>query len=315
MAVPAFTPRQLELELALILRTVHTNLCFLVGVERAAAAFGLPNNQQFPEDFPVEEFPVEELPIFWVVQRLAAYVTRQEGQAGAIRQDLWRIPALLHTVTPELEEAWLDARRQFPERAETLVTPDIDAAPEFVDGLHYRGIIKKIAALAEARAKIDQGWPLMLNEMALLVGFNERSVMSASSRNEFESQIRDGRRWVDAEEALKWLLPRGYKPTQSEPEPEALPDGKPEEMVFVPVANDGTFFSPDCRIGRHFIVGPRGKERKIQNFLDALDALRKMPVAYWHRANSSGQWGLVRESTWHRVPLRTLVDLPSGTQA
>lgn len=308
MTALAFTPRQLELELALILRTVHTNLCFLVGEQRAASAFDLPETQGAPEDFLVEEFPVEELPVFFVVQRLAAYVTRQEGSAESIRQDLARVPALLHVVTPELEKFWSEARQEFPDHAETEVTPEIDAAPEFVDGLHYRGLIKQITALAEARAKIDQGWPLMLNEMAILVGFNERSVMSAASRNEFPSEVREGRRWVDADEALKWLLPRGYKPTQAQPEPEILPNGNPEEMVFVPVANDGTFFGPDCRIGRHFTVGPRGKERKVENYLDALDALSKMPIAYWRRANASGQWGLVRESTWHRVPLRALID-------
>jgi hypothetical protein len=308
MTLSAFTPRQLELELALILRTLHTNLCFLVGEDRAAAAFDLPESQRAPEDFLPEEFPVEELPIFPVVQRLAAYVTRQQGEAASIRQDLWQVHALLYVVTPELEKFWCEAHKVFPEHVDTEVTPDIDGDPNVLAGLHYRGLIKTIAALAEARAKIDQGWPLALNEMALLVGFNERSVMSAASRNEFASEVRDGRRWVDADEALKWLLPRGYKPTLPEPMPELMPDGTPEPMVFVPVASDGTFFSPDCRIGRHYTVGPRGRERKIADYREALEALAQMPVAYWRRANASGQWGQVRESTWHRVPLRTLIN-------
>ena len=103
MTLISFTPRQLDLELALILRTLHTNLCALVGEDRAARAFDLPGDATAPEEFLPEEFPVEELPIYLVVQRVTAYVVQQIGSPQSICQDLNTLAALTHVVTPELE--------------------------------------------------------------------------------------------------------------------------------------------------------------------------------------------------------------------
>ena len=309
MAIPEFTSRQLDLELALLLRTTHANLCFVIGEERAGPAFGLPEDQQFPEELLPEEFPVEEFPIHQVLQRLAAYTVNQNGAGQhSMLMDLEAMKALTRGLTPELEEFWKGAAAVFPDELATGITPSGDDLDEgFAVGIHYRGLIKSIMALATARWKVDRGHPLMLNEIALLVGFNERSVMSAATRGEFKSEVHDGRRWVDTEEALKWMLPRGYLPTEMPAEEiVAAPEAPAEEMVFVPVAADQTFFSPDCRVGKGYTIGAKGSEQKVVDYFEALHALSQMPIAYWRRANASGNWGIVRGVDWHRVTKSSL---------
>lgn len=304
MSAVIFTPRQLDLELALLLRNLYINLCYLVGTEKSSAAFGLNELNQHPGDLLPEEFPIEEFPAYSAIHKLANFVNNQVGfTLGSFVYETEAINALLYLLTPELEKKWSEAAISFPEEHKNGITPLDNVDEEFSVGIHYRGLIKKIIALAEARHKVDDGYPLTLSEMALLVGFNERSVMSAANRNEFISEMRDGRRWVESDEALKWMTPRGYKPTvyAAKNDIPGYPDAYQDEMYFVPVAADKTFFSPECRIGKGYTIGQKGNEIKIEDYFEALHALSKMPAPYWRRANSEGNWGIVRGIEWHRI--------------
>ena len=66
----------------------------------------------------------------------------------------------------------------------------------------------------------------------------------------------------------------------------------------VPVAKDGTSFGPHLRRGGGYTVGDKCAERKFGRFDDALDYLKKQPIARWRRPNSIGNWGIVTEASW-----------------
>jgi hypothetical protein len=76
--------------------------------------------------------------------------------------------------------------------------------------------------------------------------------------------------------------------------------------VFVPVARDGGMFHPGLRRNGTYSVGPKGAETHIADFDAALDALQRMPAAYWHRPNEAGAWGVVRAVEWLRLDMSDL---------
>jgi hypothetical protein len=307
---PSFSPRQLDLELALLLGDLHTKLYSVLGAERAALAFRFPLGRQEPWEFPPEEIPVDEFPIREDAHLLAAYVTEQRGYRVA-GIDINNLKLLTYWITEELEDFWAGAHSTWPEFAASGITPDGNGDElDLAVGVHYRGIIKSLVAHGSARLKIDNGQPLTLTELALLAGHNERSVMSAASRGEFPSIAGEKRRLVNADDALDWLLPRGYKPTRWEsesPRGEALSEGLPTvEAVFVPVARDGSMFEPSCRTSGGYTVGEKLNEQKFQDFYEALDALTQMPTPKWRRPNLSGNRGIVSGVEWHRVSKATM---------
>jgi transcriptional regulator with XRE-family HTH domain len=74
--------------------------------------------------------------------------------------------------------------------------------------------------------------------------------------------------------------------------------------VYVPFANDGSYFNPMERRPRSqvFVVGEKSQPLKFKDFDQALDYLRKMEVAKWWRRNVSGNWGLVTAVRWGLLP-------------
>jgi hypothetical protein len=58
----------------------------------------------------------------------------------------------------------------------------------------------------------------------------------------------------------------------------------------VPFAKDESFFHPrKCQRAGKYTVGPKGAERKFDDYYKALDHLARMrPTAYWRRPNNAG---------------------------
>ena len=72
--------------------------------------------------------------------------------------------------------------------------------------------------------------------------------------------------------------------------------------LLVPIANDGTVFSPQlCNKKGTYQVGPKGEEKKFPNFVEALEHLKKLPTAYWRRPNPKGNWGAVKAKDWVKL--------------
>jgi len=62
----------------------------------------------------------------------------------------------------------------------------------------------------------------------------------------------------------------------------------------VPVSSDGTWFGPHlARSADKFTLGPKGREIQVAGFENALEILKKLPIAQWRRPNVKGNWGTV----------------------
>lgn len=69
-------------------------------------------------------------------------------------------------------------------------------------------------------------------------------------------------------------------------------------ILLVPVARDGTAFIPELGNSRAYTIGPKGEERKVADYRQALQELRAMPKACWRRPNDAGNWGIVTAVRW-----------------
>ena len=67
---------------------------------------------------------------------------------------------------------------------------------------------------------------------------------------------------------------------------------------LVPVAKDGSWFSPDLARSHGFTIGAKGSEVVFADYGDALQELRTMDAARWRRPNSNGNWGIVTGIRW-----------------
>lgn len=144
-------------------------------------------------------------------------------------------------------------------------------------------------------------------ELALLAGMSVQSV-----RNDFQSSSdftlskkeKPGTPTILPVHAYKWLTSRrGFRDSYSSIETHAYN----EDELLVPQAKDGTYFSMECRQGAGFKVGNKGEDKYIDNFMDALEALRKMTTPYWRRPNkTSGKHGRVAGVSWVRKTRKEL---------
>lgn len=170
--------------------------------------------------------------------------------------------------------------------------------------------ITKIANLARARWNIDrQQGDVDPTSLAVLGGVSEgriRNLMSGQDRVLENAGERSGR--ITATSALTWLQTRpDFYPSiwdQDETEEDVPSDtgvSSFSEVLFVPVAQDGSIFHPGLARDGRFQIGPKGSEFHCDSFDEALKALQHMPDAYWRRPNPSGHWSIVKGSQWARI--------------
>lgn len=74
-----------------------------------------------------------------------------------------------------------------------------------------------------------------------------------------------------------------------------------DRMIFVPVARDGSMFTPDLQRNGAYRIGAKGNEEDIPDFASALVRLNTMPVPRWRRPNEKGLWGIVSGVSWQRI--------------
>lgn len=94
----------------------------------------------------------------------------------------------------------------------------------------------------------------------------------------------------------------------AQPIPKATPAPSPARVPvkplaphgqLVPVARDGSWFSPDLqRSSGGFTIGAKGEELVVGSYAEALAQLRLMQVPRWRRPNANGNWGIVAAVEW-----------------
>lgn len=143
------------------------------------------------------------------------------------------------------------------------------------------------------------------SELAALSNMSIRSV-----RNEMLKAPKDmvykenGTQYINIAHCAQWLKSRiDFKPTKDISQVNL----DESHLIIVPVAADGSYFSPACAYKRGgYTVGEKGDEIKIDTFDEALAHLVAMPHAKWRRPNASGNYGIVSAVDWKRVDKREL---------
>ncbi|MGR3707243.1 hypothetical protein [Sulfitobacter sp.] len=166
----------------------------------------------------------------------------------------------------------------------------------------------RIADLACSRLAIDSGeGEVDLRLLAVLGRVSEGRVRNLLSETDGPLE-RDPDNGIKALSAAFWLQKKkGYLASVwQEEEPDFQETGKtadlvPEKMIFVPVARDGSMFTPDLQRNGSYRIGAKGAEENHEDFSVALSRLNVMAVPRWRRPNDNGIWGIVSGVAWQRI--------------
>ncbi len=306
-----FTENQRDREIQLLLAEIGFLIEEAVGDANAAfAALGIPDDSDFRTNRHPDHLP--DLNRFAVTRHVATierYV-RHQAWDSRIAKDIKALDVIAERVfSPSVVESYEEERAEHPPvKPKTEVASENDNEQSL--GVYYLGILHTLLAHAKARLKVDKGEPLTLGEIALLTNSREATVMTAAHRANFETHEEGSRRLANPAEpsVLEWMKGRGYQPTRREPEATGVHAAKSErgeapapEYFTVPVASDGSWFSPRCATAGGYTIGAKGDEIRHRDYFEALAALMKMKSPKWRRPNTSGNRGIVTATRYERV--------------
>lgn len=175
--------------------------------------------------------------------------------------------------------------------------------------------IAHVIDAASARWKLDSGDDtLTLAEVAAIARMRLKSVKNATAPKSSDPLPLDTTGRVPRKEAYRWLLNRrdfrdslwrnaGHQPGASVAG--AIREVGP--VVFVPVARDGSWFSPLQHSDGSYRVGPPTDPDQYERFEQALEALQRMEEPRWHVPTERG-WMVVTGVQWMRIPRSELDD-------
>jgi hypothetical protein len=167
-----------------------------------------------------------------------------------------------------------------------------------------RTILEDVVIRANNRWALDNGKPIEPLTLAEFGGISEGRIKNMMSGESKQFSNVNGK--IPALEAIKWLSDRDtfYNSVWKDQRPFYKHIDKIIEAHFVPVARDGTVFSPNLMRNNGFTIGEKGDEKKVADFEEALSVLHKMPIPYWRRKNKNGSWGIVRGVGWKRINIK-----------
>lgn len=212
--------------------------------------------------------------------------------------------------------AWVETVCLKIDRLEGLVPRKPDGTSPLVATLATRN-------MARARVKFDQGKPLTVHELASLSCVSVKRLQNAIYAKTDEAPVVDRNGLISPEAGQPWLMGRDYQPSIWKQVAALYPLAQDwgeevlfeetelnrviDDVVFVPVANDGSVFNPGLRRpGKGhdggYTIGSKGSERVVVTFDEAIAELQKMEAPRWRRPNpESGNWGIVTGQTWKRM--------------
>lgn len=176
-----------------------------------------------------------------------------------------------------------------------------------------QGVIARIINLALSRNAIDTGeGDVDLQSLAQFGGVTEGRIRNILSSN--DSGLEKVGQRVTAVSAAAWLKGRkehfaSIWQQHDEVVPEAASTDFADDVLFVPVAADGSFFHPGLARSGKFTIGAKDHETPKYSFEEALEALQKMATPRWRRPNDAGNWGIVSGRDWKRIERRQLFSM------
>lgn len=179
--------------------------------------------------------------------------------------------------------------------------------------------VERTVSAAEARIRLDTGRNVTPEQLAALAEVSLKSVKNLLSHKDGASDLRvDAHGEVPRSAAMLWLNGRSkfrsslWQTAEVVAETAPQPEHRLGEVVFVPVAKDGSWFDPiSCRNQRGYTIGPKGAEIPVDDYHEALAQLARMATPYWRRPNGAGNWGIVAGTTWQRREVAEIEQLRS----
>ncbi len=290
-----YTSDQLFRETQLLATELALLADYIVGEGAGLRALGLDQDSDFGQSLhPDMLHEIGGMAVWQRINRVERYVQDQEWHES--------LPADIHSLGLIVERTFSPAviAEYEVEKAEG----DPDDIPRAFEagagdvpvGFFHRGILADLVALARARLKVDQGERLTMADIALLLAVKEPTVVTNAHRKNFVSVEDGNRRYAEPADVLPWMTKQGYAPTHMPTAAAVVEAKRPDtvdDLVFVPVARDGTWFGPDCRSAGRYTIGVKGEEVKFTDYFEALETLVKMPTPRWRRANAEGNRGIV----------------------
>ncbi|NNU82198.1 hypothetical protein HMH01_17305 [Halovulum dunhuangense] len=197
----------------------------------------------------------------------------------------------------------VETREQILRRDVGMLQELIAATPLEAWGIKNEHAVRLVHK-ASARLKLDLGEPVNAEELSLLSGLALQSIRNKLARP--YQEIVGNQNRIEAREALAWLstrkdfLPSLWRQQDDSATLDFL-DRPIEDAIFIPVATDGSMFTPDKKKEGYYHVGAEGHECRFEDYDDALAALHKMLIPTWRRPTEGGTWTRVRASGWTRV--------------
>ncbi|WP_245815692.1 hypothetical protein [Luteimonas chenhongjianii] len=300
-----YTADQLTREAQLLATEIALLADFVIGEEAGVRALGLAADSEFAQSrHPDDLAEITGMALFGHVRRVESYVRDQEW-APEIPVDVSALQlAVDRTFSPAVLHGYEMEREAHGER-DVLGAHEVGAG-DLPFGYFHRGILADLVARAAARLKVDRGERLTMADIALLLDVREPTVITNAHRKNFPTVEDENRRYAEPGDALPWMLKQGYVPTkglpgESDTAHQTEPVGDLDDVVFVPVARDGSWFGPDCRVSGRFTIGAKEAEEKHKDYFTALEALVRMPTPRWRRPNGNGVPGIVAGVRFDRM--------------
>ena len=188
---------------------------------------------------------------------------------------------------------------------------DVSAFTERSDVIHLNGgdnALLRISRLASSRLAIDFGeGEVDIASLSILGSVSEGRIRNILSETDgpLERGVLGG---VKGLSAAAWLQKKktflaSIWQDDKERNTEVVDDMpiSADAVYFVPVARDGSMFTPDLSRDGSYQIGARGAEEKISDYEEALSRLNSMAVPRWRRPNENNLWGIVSGVTWQRI--------------
>lgn len=169
--------------------------------------------------------------------------------------------------------------------------------------------LRETVLAAEARLRLDTGRNVAPEQLAALARISLKTMKNMLTPKAGGNELHlDAVGEIARVDALRWLQAReGFRSSVWKEADAPREDKDLGQVLFVPVAKDGSWFDPvSCRRSGGYTIGPRGAEEPVHEYQEALARLWRMPVPYWRRPNSAGNWGIVAGISWQRKPLADL---------
>jgi len=310
----SYTEDQLTREVQLLLTELYHITEAVFGESAGLRAMGLDEQSEFAKSLHPDALEdLADYPIWRDILWVHAYVREARVSADNQRPDLSRLARTIdHAFSPALIRGYEEEKQGNGEWIGNIPGPFEFGAGDVPFGFFYNGILSVLVALAQARAKMDNGERMTLGEIALLVGVPEQTVITNVHRKKFVTVEDGSRRYAEPVYALPWMQQYGYKPTTIEGAADVEIGVKTDsvtesELMFVPVAIDGSWFRPATQHTGRYVIGPKGAEVRYSDYFEALEALTQMkPKPHWRRKNANGIAGIVTGIRFDRMPRSTL---------